>query len=375
MEITKKTRYIYVDNLRLVMIVFVVMVHLACTYSSIGSWYYYEKKTLDDLSLILFAFFQSFSQAYFMGFLFLLAGFFVPAVYDKKGFGKFIKDRFIRLGIPTLIYMLIIHPFIIIILLGNPWEFTYLKYITSLTFIGESGPLWFAFALLIFTFVYGVIRLLLNNCRERVEKALPNLKLSIIIILIIGIGSFLIRLIQPIGTSIMNMQLCFFTQYIVFFIGGILAYRNKWFDKLTYSTGINWLKAALTIGIATWIGILMLGGAMTNGFDAFMGGLRWQSFAYTIWEAFIVVAMSFGLIALFKEKWHHQNKIGKILSDNAFGVYVFHAPIIIAITILFKSWSILPIVKFFIMGIICLPTCFLISHLIIRRIPLLKKVI
>jgi peptidoglycan/LPS O-acetylase OafA/YrhL len=36
----EKGRLLYVDNLRLLIIVFVVMHHLAVTYSGFGSWYY-----------------------------------------------------------------------------------------------------------------------------------------------------------------------------------------------------------------------------------------------------------------------------------------------------------------------------------------------
>lgn len=381
MDIIKKERVFYVDNLRLLMIVFVVMVHLACTYSTIGSWYYYEEKVLGDLSLIFFAFFQSFSQAYFMGLLFLLAGYFVPGAYDKKGFGRFVKDRLFRLGIPILIYMLLLHPFIIYILLGDTWSTAlppfldyYRNYITT-DFISESGPLWFAFALLIFSFIYALIRLL-SKYKKRVEvRNIPSNKVVVLLMLIIAGGAFLIRIIQPIGTNVMNMQLCFFTQYVALFIVGILIYRHNWMEKASYRWGIRWLKVAIIPGPIIWLAMLILGGALTNGFEPFMGGLTWQSLVYAMWESFTSVAMSIGLITLFKEKWHHQNKITKILSDNAFGVYVFHTPIIIAITLFFKDWVILPFIKFLVMSIICLPICFVVSHLILRRIPLLKKVI
>lgn len=374
MKTEKNSRQYYIDNLRLVMIVLVVMVHLGCTYSTIGSWYYYEEKMLDDVSLIIFALFQSFSQAYFMGFLFLLAGFFVPSSYDKKGFFRFVGDRFFRLGIPTLIYMLIIHPFIMIILLGNPFNQSYIQYILSFTFIGESGPLWFAFALLFFSIIYGLIRVVVGQKLSKKIKPVPDIRGILIVIMLIGMGSFMVRLVQPIGTSVINMQLCFFTQYIILFVIGILAYRNNWFEQLKFTTGIRFLSFVFTGGIAIWLCILLLGGALTKGFDAFMGGANWQSLVYALWEAIIAISMSIGLIAVFQEKWHHQNKIVKILSDNAFAVYVFHAPIIIAITMFFKSWNLLPIVKFLMMGLICLPTCFIITHYIIRKIPLLKRV-
>ena len=42
-----KERLFYIDNLRLLMIMFVVMHHLAVTYTGFGSWYYNESNHLD----------------------------------------------------------------------------------------------------------------------------------------------------------------------------------------------------------------------------------------------------------------------------------------------------------------------------------------
>lgn len=376
----KKERYLYIDYLRLLMIVLVVMIHLAVTYSSIGGWYYYEKKELDEVSLIIFALFQSFTQGYFMGFLFFLAGFFVPGTFDKKGFSKFIKGRLFRLGLPTLIYMLLIHPFIGGIILKDYYGGTnllkaYIKYITSFEFIGESGPLWFAFALLIFSIIYGLIRQLFPKSIEAKVGKRPSNLAVIGLVVMISIGAFLIRIVQPIGTDVMNMQLGFFAQYIVLFIVGMKAYRNHWLEHINYKWGIKWIKAAVTLGIVAWLAVLILGGALTKGFDPFMGGFTGSSLAYATWESFIAVSMSIGLLALYKEKFNRKMRLAGALSESAFTVYVFHAPIIIAISYWMRDVELLPLFKFLLLCIICLPVCFLLSHFVIRKIPLLRKVL
>jgi glucan biosynthesis protein C len=377
----KKDRFLYVDNLRLLMIIFVIMVHLAVTYSGIGGWYYKEGRSYGTISTLLFGYFQSFTQGYFMGFLFLISGYFVPGSYDKKGFGKFIKDRAIRLGIPTLIYMLIIDPFINAVLLhnvnsgSNSLLSVYLHYILSFQFIGASGPLWFAFALLIFSIIYAFIRYFSKTGREYRNNAAPNLKRIIMLILLISVCAYLIRLIQPIDSSILNMQLSFFSQYIILFIVGIICYRYKWFSMFNFKYGKRWLLSALAPGFVIWIIIMLTGGALNGGFDLYKGGLYWQSAVYALWESFISVAMGIGLITLFREKYNKQNKLIKIMSDNAFAVYVFHAPIIIFLTLLFKPVMLIPFIKFLLLAIIGIPVCFICTHFIIRRIPLLKKVV
>ncbi len=45
-----------------------------------------------------------------MGFFFLLAGYFTPAALERKGYARFIGDRFLRLGLPLLAFGLVLGP-------------------------------------------------------------------------------------------------------------------------------------------------------------------------------------------------------------------------------------------------------------------------
>ncbi|MBO0730556.1 MAG: acyltransferase family protein, partial [Acidimicrobiaceae bacterium] len=112
-------RLFYLDNLRTFVIACVVMHHLAVTYSGVGSWYYLDTRRLDPFSSAWFAFYLTFQQAYFMGLMFLIAGYFVGGSYDRRGLGGFIVERLRRLGIPTLIFMVLIDPFINLVELRN----------------------------------------------------------------------------------------------------------------------------------------------------------------------------------------------------------------------------------------------------------------
>jgi len=373
-------RQLYIDNIRLFMIILVVLMHIAVTYSGLGGWYYIETdpEQLDIIQLVIFAFNQAFWQAFFMGILFLIAGYFTPTSYDKKGFAKFIKDRFIRLGIPTIIYMLVLHPLLVFVILGyradveSSLAIEYTEYITGLHFIGGSGPLWFAFALLIFSIVYALLRLLFPKSKET-DKNFPTTPKIFGLILIISICAFLIRIIQPIGTDIVNMQLGYFSSYIGLYIIGIMCRRNNWLDKLNYSTGKIWLVCAISIGFVIFAAIMVFGGPLEGDVESINGRATWQSAAYALWESFVAVSISIGLLAFFKEKYNKQNKIVKRLSRNAFSVYVFHSLIIVSISLLFKSVNIIPIVKFFVVAIIGIPICFLCTELIIQRIPFLRK--
>ncbi len=92
-----RERMAFVDNIRWTVIAMVVLMHACVTYSGLGSWYYKEETSLDMVSTLVFSIYQIFSQAFFMGILFFVAAAFTPGAYDRKGFGRFVLDRFLRL--------------------------------------------------------------------------------------------------------------------------------------------------------------------------------------------------------------------------------------------------------------------------------------
>ena len=163
---TAKPRLFFVDNLRILLITLVVLHHLAITYGHSGGWYYYEGQP-DDLTTILFTMFNAVNQAFFMGFFFMISGYFTPGSYDRKGTGPFLKDRFLRLGIPLLFYIIVIEPLLIyarsVILYnfeGSLWQglAQYFKGQYLENFSLGTGPLWFIETLLIFAFIYALWR-------------------------------------------------------------------------------------------------------------------------------------------------------------------------------------------------------------------------
>jgi surface polysaccharide O-acyltransferase-like enzyme len=254
-------------------------------------------------------------------------------------------------------------------LLGQYWN-----YIATFQFIGSTGPLWFALALLIFSVLYALIRKAFpnNNTTQNNKPVIVTHTKIIAVILSISIGAFLLRLVQPIGTSFYNMQLCYFSEYIVLFILGILAYRHNLLLNIPYRFGITWFKIALWVGVLFWFVMMVTGGAL-KGMTQFNGGFYWQSAAYAFWEAFFCAGVCLGLLVLYREKYNKQGRIGKFLSENAFAVYVFHAPILIAITLMARGIVIYPLFKMILMVIIVVPVCFGFSGLI-RKAPWFKRV-
>lgn len=371
----------FIDNLRWVMILLVISMHAAVTYSHLGSWYFMEDPKPGTGVTIAFATYQVFLQAFFMGFLFLIAGYFVPAAFDRKGFGRFLRDRAIRLGVPSLLYMLAIHPLVVYWMLKDyyqiksPFLDSYRRYITSLRFVGSSGPMWFTVALLIFCLVYGLARWSRGGApHNEFGAAVPTNAQVAGLALIMGLCTFLVRIVQPMGTSILNMQLCYFSQYILLFSVGILAWRRDWLLRIPYRFGMRWFAVARIAGVVVWFAI---GAAVTvtHSEAKINGGFTWQSAALCFWEAFVCVGICLGLTVLFRDRLNRQGRAAKWMSDNCFSVYLFHPPILIAVTLLLHGYAAPKLVKFLYATMLAAAITWVASSLIFRRTPLLKRVL
>jgi hypothetical protein len=326
------------------------------------------------------------NQAYILGLFFFIAGYFTPSSFDKRGVKKFITSRIIRLGIPTLVYMLCIHPLTLFILkqfnlpIYTDFFSWYKDYVLSLSFLSNSGPLWFTLALLIFSICYAVIKSLFPTTiiTAAVKETFKVKNITLIyLILITSFFAFLIRLIQPAGVSLFNdeignfMQLGFFASYLTLFCSGILFHRYNLLDKLSFKFGISWLVLTILAGVPLWFMVIILGDLL-KGSTALFGGFSWQSGMYALWESFFAVGMSIGLVALFKHKFNFQGRFTHFLSQNAFGVFVFHPPILVLIALLMRGVSLPPLGKMYVVSALVIPVCFIFSHYI-RKIPWVKK--
>jgi glucan biosynthesis protein C len=377
-------RLFFIDNLRWTMIILVISMHAADTYSPLGNWYYVDRRPMSAAALFTFAAWQMYLQAFFMGLLFFIAGFFVPASFDRKGLLQFLRERAFRLGVPVLFYMLVLGP-ITEYFCSHSWNSTeatsfaneWVKHIRNGEFLQENGPLWFCLALLIFSVMYVVFRALRSTTQDNNNEGTqpPNTRKLVGFALAMAAFTFLVRLVLPSGTSFLNMHLADFPQYVLLFGAGIVAARRRWLMKLSFQSGIRWLVIVLPVGFVAWLVILGAGGALKGNGAAYSGGWHWQSASMNLWESFTCVAMSYGLLVIFRGKFNAQGRLAKFLSENAFSVYVFHPPIVVLAARILHCFSWPAIPKFVALTGIAVVLSFVLSAAVFRRIPLLRGIL
>lgn len=382
---TLKIRFFYLDKLRIFLTILVILQHAAIAYGGSGSWMIKEAAS-DTISPIIFTLFNAINQSFFMATFFLLAGYFTPRSYEKKGPLKFVKDRLIRLGIPLALFPLIIAPINMYIIQNFAVEradrltFLEILHYQYTHFRIQFGHLWFLLLLLIFVGIYVVFRVLSDRYFPQKsihmfrDKFPPN-RVLFLCIALLSFLTFTVRLVFPVDEWFFFVQFAHVVHYTFYFYCGVLAYRGDWFSRISRSHARHWgIISLITILLSPVI--LLLGGALESGnYDVFKGGMTWQALTYAICESILLIGIPIWLIYIFRERFTNHGRVSKALAANVYTVYIIHQPVLIAFNVAFLYIAIPTVVKFIIVSLITVPICFLLSHFIFRKIPYAKRVL
>ncbi|MHA2104944.1 MAG: acyltransferase family protein [Candidatus Hodarchaeales archaeon] len=379
----KKQRFIFLDNIKFLFAVLVIFQHARITYGGLGVWYYIEGGELDLFSIIIFQTLTSFGglfQSSLMGLFFLMGAFFTPKSYDRKDLSAFWMDRLTRLGIPLLLYIIIINPFFFYI--GTPLEDrqgSFLDHYFSnfqsidrfIDFLTVTGPMWFLYGLLIFTLLYTLWRQItkISIIQHRIPRDLPIPKYYylLIIALLLGLCTFLIRFVSPVDSFPLGFPFGFFPQYLMMFSIGIIAARYDWFEKMSKDHIIVWASIIITTIALFYIYFFIFLGIEAD-FSVLLGGPTLPALIFSLVDNIICMGMIFIIVPVFYMKFNNQGTLLKNLSTSSFYMYLIHGPILVAVSLVFASITLFPIIKLAIVFPITVILCFWISHYVIERI-------
>lgn len=373
-------RLAYIDNLRWSAITMVVVIHAAVTYSGFGSWYYTDTSALPLAARVAFATYQSFQHAVAMGLLFGIAGFFAAGALARKGAAGFLRERTFRLGVPLLAYVLLIGPLTIYYAAGNwgarhgvPFLKAWWSHLLDGSIANESGPLWFCQVLLLFSLVAAALYRRPQAVHE--PSAPPGPRGILLYALAMAALTFLVGVLAPQGGTILNVDIHDFPQYPLMFAAGMLAQLHDWPARIPSPAGRRLLFGGLAASAVLWVLLVGAGGAMRGNLAAYAGGWHWQAALMDFWRSITCVTVSLGLITLYRDRCDVTGPVSHFLTRNAFGVYVFHPPILVLITRLLRATPADVAVKFVLASLLAIVASFLFVGLIARRVPGLRAVI
>ncbi|HVP18834.1 MAG TPA: acyltransferase family protein, partial [Spirochaetia bacterium] len=98
-----ENRLFYIDNLRVAITILVIAHHVGQAYGPTGGYWPVQETAR---SALLGPFFTV-NRSFFMSLFFMISGYFMVSAYEKNGPAAFIKSRLIRLGVPFLVYSVV----------------------------------------------------------------------------------------------------------------------------------------------------------------------------------------------------------------------------------------------------------------------------
>ncbi|MBO0701955.1 MAG: acyltransferase family protein [Candidatus Dormibacteraeota bacterium] len=375
-EAGAKTRLYFADHLRAALVALVLIHHLTISLAiALPGLWYFEVPNDSRPALVVGLLLLLIDQSFFMGAFFLIAGYFTPPSYDRKGAGAFLRDRVIRLIIPLGVFWLVLNP--VTLALGavgshQPVSTGWDAYLSSI----GPGPLWFVEVLFLLSAGYVGLRLLLRRrVPERAPEryAPPTLRLAVLFTLGLAAATFVFRLAVPVGYILPYLELptpSYLPQYVGLFAVGVIAARRGWFHSMPDRMGWIGFAASGLVTVTVFLPSLVSGAAT----GTFAGGLHWQAAGYALWDSTMAVGMFCGLLMVFRRWTNHAGRLWNELSRNAFGVYVLHPPLLVLVALPIALAPIAPLLKLLAAVVVAIPFCFMVAGLV-RRVPGVGRVL
>jgi surface polysaccharide O-acyltransferase-like enzyme len=368
-------RVFFLDNLKTFLTMCVIIFHVGLTYGARQGWYYYEPSSGAFLNAF-FTIFLSLMRSFGLEVFFFISGYFACASYDRHGPGVFLKQRLVRLGIPLAVFAVIIRPTLVYLFNPGPEvPYSLLGNIMSLRHVAP-GPLWFVEILLLFSFVYALVRLVLERTPggSLWRPAVPGVAAIVLFCLGLAAATFAVRIFYPVGTSLFHFRVATFPAHIAFFVLGIMAFRGDWLEAVNNRLMRRW-AFVLAGSVLLFVAVTACQGVWGAGFRTFNGGLRWQAAFQTAWEPPFIVAITMVLLGLFKDRFNGGGQLAKALADNSYAVFFIHAPIAVLLSYAIRGLALYPLVKFAVAAMPSIALCYLTSYFLLRRLPYARKIL
>ncbi len=333
------------DALRAAMTMLVVLHHTAITYGAMGGWFYKEILPNGSLQSKALIFFCTFNQSFFMGLFFLLAGYFTPGALQRKGVSAYLRDRFIRLGLPLLFFGWVLGPITI------AWAQTanghpFLQTLGDLLRHGEfeRGPLWFCQALLIFACAAAVV------FKLGLLRAMPAPSNRQLLWAALGTGAvaFALRLVWPVGTTWWGLQLGYFAGYVTLFWGGYAAAGTRWLERLDPDQVQGWRRVRRwTLPVLPMLALAAPKLPVLQG--APEGGWHVLAAVYAFWEPLVAWGVILGLLWRF-QRMDVSHAVWRTMGQRAYTIFVLHAPVVVGVSLAWRQVDAPALVKFVVTG-------------------------
>ncbi|KAF2090511.1 hypothetical protein K490DRAFT_61830 [Saccharata proteae CBS 121410] len=333
----KKQRIYYLDNMRTILTGLVLYQHAASAYGGDGFWTYQSAHHGRSIALIVF---KAVNRSYLMATFFFLSGYFSAMAGKRRTRSTFLKDKFLRLAVPTLV----------VTFLGGPLEIAAVRYFAEgrqpelsiateywSKIRGVKGPVWYTALLFVFDSAYIALRPTPSRQQEPKDLALTRPRVLWAVVGL-ALSSFLFRLHWPIGQNfvLLSIRPGYVPQYLAFYVLGV--YLSGQDPKKVLSLSLNpslvaiSLVSGLGLACSRWIS------SVDSPLKAMRGGVNFPALAYAFWHestGMLIFNLLLKVFATGKSTQQPWGGYGKY----SYAAFLVHAPVLVAFMSLLDGWK------------------------------------
>jgi hypothetical protein len=369
-------RYRYLDNLKVGLIATVIAGHGVLGYVDIRDIWPYnnvQEATLSTVSVVvLFALVGPFAF-FMMALLFLVAGLLTPGSVARKGPGRFARDRLLRLGVPFVVFLLLLWPGLLYavyrpfgLFSGTYWAFFRDNY-------PDSGPLWFVGVLLLLSLAYAGWRRIRPVARTRGRPL--SVRVLVLLALAVSGASFLIRLIYPYGgQGPLDLNEFQWPECAALFVLGIVASGEGWLSAVP--DRIGWVARTVTLWVAGATAAI-LGVTIPLGVppEDFAGGWHWPALLFALVGGPLTVFGSIWLLAAAQRHLQRPLPHGAALARSAYGAFLLQGIFVLGLAVALRPLPVPAEVKALVVAAGGVIGSFALSWLLVAHVPPLRRVL
>jgi glucan biosynthesis protein C len=364
-----RSRAAWVDNLRVALIAGVIVAHAATAYIVDVSWYY-EERTTSMLTPLVLSFPVFMAAVFGLGPLFLVAGVFSARSLQRKGRAGFARGRLVRLGVPLLVFVLVLDPVTDYLGdLGSPVHQSLWAYLIDQTGTRDLGPMWFVIALLLFCLTYAAWRW----ARPRAVvsgETVETWRLALFAGAIAAASWLTWMAVTYRSETFLNFNWAHWPQAGGLFVLGVMAGERGWLETFaaTRARRCGWIAITGMLVLCGLAGISLAG----DDFTSLVGGPHWQSAAFAVVTGMVAVTLGMWITAWFERRWNHAGPVARDAGRGSYAAYVVHPTVLVGLSLAVMTFAVAPEAKFVLVAAIGVPLTFLVGYGL-TRIPIISR--
>ena len=317
------SRELYLDNLKVLLTMFVVNHHSLMAVESHDNWFLALSKPSNETTSfhVFVRTITGLNQSYFMSLLFFISGLFTPSSYDKSmltgSCRVFLRTRFLRLGVPFLMCLYIFGPAVDIFVEAVVTR-------SKLRYTPDPRNAWFLAWLLVFNCCFCFVR---GAC-ILVER--PSLTVMIGFGLVLGLLQGLLAATGLTNFAMMPVSALGNLPFdIAFFACGCCASgkRKAWLGATDWWDAVE-LPAFVGTCICCAVYFVYVVAAHTSAM-----GLASIEASDTVLEGALgglcSIFISVWLLASCRKRWNYTSQTLSLLSNAAYAAYIIHPYVIV----------------------------------------------